>query len=138
MYKKRGKRMKQRVLSSLIAALVSAAACLGGCMANADYQSIDAQTAKQMMDAQPDAVVLDVREPDEYAQGHIPGAVLLCVGQIDAQTAQAAIGRKDATVLVYCRSGNRSKTAASRLAQLGYENVYEFGGSLQWPYEIVR
>ena len=65
-----------------------------------------------------------------------PGAVLLPVGTIDEDTAAAVIPEKDAVVLVYCRSGNRSRTAASRLAGLGYANVYEFGGISTWPYDI--
>lgn len=130
--------MKQRITRGLTAALLAVTACFGGCAAQTEYHRIDAQAAKQMMDAQPDAVVLDVRQADEYAQGHIPGAVLLSLDQIDRQSAKEAIGQTDTTVLVYCRSGNRSRTAAARLVQLGYENVYEFGGILQWPYEIEQ
>src|SRR5699024_5143925 len=64
----------------------------------------------------------------------IPGAVLLPVGSIDEDTATEVIPEKDSTVLVYCRSGNRSKTASSALAELGYTNIYEFGGISTWPY----
>ena len=67
--------------------------------------------------------------------GHIPGAVLLPVGTIDEDTAAEVIPEKDSTVLVYCRSGNHSKTASSKLADLGYTNIYEFGGINTWPYE---
>ena len=88
-----------------------------------------------MMDTQ-EVIVLDVREQSEYDSGHIPGAVLLPVGSIDEETAAAVIPEKDSTVLVYCRSGNRSKTASSTLAGLGYTNIYEFGGINTWPYEI--
>ncbi len=63
-----------------------------------------------------------------------PGAVLLPVGSIDEDTAAEVIPEKDSTVLVYCRSGNRSKTASSALAELGYTNIYEFGGINTWPY----
>ena len=79
--------------------------------------------------------LLDVREQDEYDSGHIPGAVLLPVGSIDEDTAAEVIPEKDSTVLVYCRSGNRSKMASSALAELGYTNIYEFGGINTWPYE---
>lgn len=71
---------------------------------------------------------LYLREQDEYDSGHIPGAVLLPVGTIDEDTAAVVIPEKDSTVLVYCRSGNRSKIASSTLAELGYTNIYEFGG----------
>lgn len=99
-----------------------------------DYQQISQEEAKEMMDTQ-DVIILDVREQDEYDSGHIPGAVLLPVGTIDEDTAAEVIPEKDSTVLVYCRSGNRSKTASSTLADLGYTNIYEFGGINTWPYE---
>lgn len=98
------------------------------------YQQISQEEAKEMMDTQ-DVIILDVREQDEYDSGHIPGAVLLPVGTIDEETATEVIPEKDSTVLVYCRSGNRSKTASSALAELGYTNIYEFGGINTWPYE---
>ena len=110
----------------------------GGTASNAssenDYQQISQEAAKEMMDTQ-DVIILDVREQDEYDSGHIPGAVLLPVGTIDEETAAEVIPEKDSTVLVYCRSGNRSKTASSALAELGYTNIYEFGGINTWPYE---
>ena len=112
---------------------------LAGCgqQADAAYRQISQEEAKEMMDAG-DAVVLDVREQSEYDEGHIPGAVLLPVGSIDEDTAAAVIPEKSAMVLVYCRSGNRSKTAAAALAELGYTDVYEFGGINTWPYEIEQ
>lgn len=112
---------------------------LAGCgqQADAAYRQISQEEAKEMMDAG-DAVVLDVREQSEYDEGHIPGAVLLPVGSIDEDTAAAVIPEKSAAVLVYCRSGNRSKTAAAALAELGYTDVCEFGGINTWPYEIEQ
>ena len=110
----------------------------GGTASNASsessYQQISQEEAKEMMDTQ-DVIILDVREQDEYDSGHIPGAVLLPVGTIEEETAAEVIPEKDSTVLVYCRSGNRSKTASSALAELGYTNIYEFGGINTWPYE---
>lgn len=106
----------------------------GGGEKEASYQQISQEEAKEMIDTQ-EVVILDVREQDEYDSGHIPNAVLLPVGTIDEDTAAAAIPEKDSTVLVYCRSGNRSKTASSTLAELGYTNIYEFGGIKTWPYE---
>ena len=102
------------------------------------YTQIDAETAKTMMDENPEAVILDVREQDEYDAGHIPGAVLLPMGDITADTAAAAIATTDTTVLVYCRSGNRSKVASDTLAGLGYTQIYEFGGIQDWPYDIEQ
>ena len=106
----------------------------GGNAADGSYQQITQEEAKEMMDTQ-EVIILDVREQAEYDSGHIPGAVLLPVGTIDETTAAEEIPEKDSTVLVYCRSGNRSKTASSTLAELGYTNIYEFGGINTWPYE---
>ena len=107
-------------------------------MNTVSYQQITAEEAKSMMEEQPDAVILDVREQDEYDAGHIPGAVLLSVGTIDEETAASAIPENDTVVLVYCRSGNRSKTASKSLVDLGYTQIYEFGGIQDWPYDLER
>ena len=88
-----------------------------------------------MMDTQ-DVIILDVREQSEFDEKHIPGAVLLPVGTITKDTAAAVIPDLDSVVLVYCRSGNRSQTASSALAELGYRAIYEFGGINTWPYEV--
>lgn len=99
------------------------------------YQQITQQEAKVMMNAQ-DVIILDVREQSEYDAGHIPGAILLPVGTITKESAAAVILELDSVVLVYCRSGNRSKTASKVLVELGYTNIYEFGGINTWPYEV--
>ena len=133
------KRKKFAAWSLLLLLIVSLAGCGSREEENtASYQQITAEEAKSMMDEQPDAVVLDVREQDEYDAGHIPGAELLSVGTIDEETAASAIPEKDTVVLVYCRSGNRSKTASQALADLGYTQIYEFGGIKDWPYEVER
>ena len=130
--------MKKRFLPLLLALCLVLAGCSSEKKSDAPYEQIDAQAAQTMMQEQPEAVVLDVREQDEYDSGHIPGAVLLPVGTIDEQTAGAVIPAKDTTVLVYCRSGNRSKQASEKLAALGYTAVYEFGGIRDWPYDIEK
>ena len=125
----------KRILPMLISLLL----VLTGCGGNTSdgYQQISQEEAKEMMDTQ-EVIILDVREQDEYDSGHISGAVLLPVGTIDETTAAEVIPEKDSTVLVYCRSGNRSKTASSTLAELGYTNIYEFGGINTWPYETEQ
>ena len=127
----------KRILPLFLLLLLLLTGC-GGTTSNASsedgYQQISQEEAKEMMDTQ-DVIILDVREQDEYDSGHIPGAVLLPVATIDEETAAEVIPEKDSTVLVYCRSGNRSKTASSALAELGYTNIYEFGGINTWPYE---
>ena len=122
----------------LIAALtlILLAGCSGTAGSHAAYRQISAEEAKEMMDELGGEIVLDVREPDEYDAGHIPGAVLLPVDLIDEEHAAEIIPAKESVVLVYCHSGNRSKTAAAALAELGYTQVYEFGGIQKWPYEV--
>ena len=123
----------KRIIPFLLSILLLTG-CSGG-TSDGSYEQITQEAAKEMMDTQ-EVIVLDVREQSEYDSGHIPGAILLPVGSIDEETAAAVIPEKDSTVLVYCRSGNRSKTASSTLAGLGYTNIYEFGGINTWPYEI--
>ncbi len=123
----------KRILPMLLTFLLLLTGCSSEDGADGSYQQITQEEAKEMMDTQK-VIILDVREQDEYDSGHIPGAVLLPVGTIDEDTAAEMIPEKDSNVLVYCRSGNRSKTASSTLAELGYTNIYEFGGINTWPY----
>ena len=119
----------------VVLAILLLAGCGGEPVEQISYQQITQEAAKDMMDQQ-DVIVLDVREQEEYDSGHIPGAVLLPVNAIGEDSAAAVIPEKDSVVLVYCRSGNRSKTASKGLAELGYTQVYEFGGIQTWPYKI--
>ena len=99
------------------------------------YVNITAEEAKEIMDTEEGYVILDVREQDEYDAGHISGAILIPYTQIEAK-ANEMLPDKDQLILVYCRSGRRSKIAAEALAELGYTNIKEFGGILDWPYEV--
>lgn len=100
------------------------------------YVKITAQEAKALMDAG-GVVVVDVREQYEYDEEHIEGALLLPVGKI-ATDAPVLLPDKDATILVYCRSGNRSIIASNALLDLGYTDVRDFGGIINWPYGTVK
>ena len=97
--------------------------------------NITAQEAKQIMDREHGYIILDVRTQEEYDQGHIPGAVVIPHTQIEAR-AEEELPQKDQLILVYCRSGRRSKQAAEIMIALGYTNIQEFGGILDWPYEV--
>ena len=101
------------------------------------YVNITAEEAKKIMDTEEGYVILDVREQDEYDAGHISGAILIPYTQIEAK-ANEMLPDKDQLILVYCRSGRRSKIAAEALAELGYTNIKEFGGILDWPYEVEK
>ena len=99
------------------------------------FLNITAEEARKLMDSEKDRIILDVRSREEYDQGHIPGAILIPDTEIEAKAADL-LPDKDQLILVYCRSGRRSKLAAEALAGLGYSNVKEFGGILDWPYAI--
>ncbi len=126
----------KRIFPLMLAMLFVLTGC-GGTAAENTYQQITQEEAKNMMDTQ-EAIVLDVREQDEFDTGHIPGAVLLPVGTITKDTAADVIPELDSVVLVYCRSGNRSKKASQALVDLGYTGIYEFGGINTWPYEVEQ
>lgn len=101
------------------------------------FQQISPEDAKEIMDEQDDIVILDVRTEAEYEDGHIEGAIVIPVNELE-YVVESEIEDYDQTILVYCRSGNKSKMAAVILTELGYNNVYEFGGIMDWPYGIVK
>lgn len=104
--------------------------------APAAYTSISAAEAKALMDSENGYIILDVRTEDEFADGHIPNAILIPDYDIEAR-AEAELPDKKQLILVYCRSGHRSKNAAEKLAEMGYSNVKEFGGIIDWGYETT-
>lgn len=118
-----------------------AAMCLTACGQakendqGAVYLNITAEEAKQIMDSQEGYIILDVRTQEEFDEGHIPGAVLIPNTEIE-ERAEENLPDKDQLILVYCRSGRRSKMAAEILVELGYTNIKEFGGIIDWPYEV--
>lgn len=134
------KRMIKRRLVSIAAALVFLLA-LSGCGAAEEegsvYMNINPEKAKEMMGNLEKFVLLDARSEEEFSGGHIPGAMVIPHDEIE-ERAEAELPEKDVPVFVYCRSGNRSKAAAKSLASLGYSEIYEFGGIIDWPYEIEQ
>ena len=124
----------KKILSIFLAALL-----LAGCAAPAEditYRQINMDAAITMMDEESGYIILDVRTPEEFADKHIPGAI-----NIPNETIGTAeipeLPNKDQLILVYCRSGNRSKQASQKLVALGYTNIVEFGGINDWPGETV-
>lgn len=98
------------------------------------YKQISMTEAKEIFEANPNGsyIILDVRRPDEFSEGHIPGAINIANETIGEEP-PAELPDKNQTIYVYCRSGNRSKQASAKLAKLGYTNVVEFGGIIDWP-----
>ena len=111
-----------------------------GCVASQNttntYRQISMDEAVMMMEQESEYIILDVRRPDEFASGHIPNAI-----NVPNETIGTAeipeLPNKDQLIMVYCRSGRRSKEASEKLAKLGYTNIVEFGGILDWKGEIV-
>lgn len=99
-------------------------------------QKVDFETAKHMMDTLPKYILLDVREEEEYITGHAANSLLFPVDEIDGQTAPMLLPEKDVPILVYCRSGRRSKDAAHKLESMGYTKLYDMGGLIGWPYGL--
>ncbi len=114
---------------------------LSGCsqsetITETNYMQITAKEAKNIMDHETDYIILDVRTEEEFSEGHIDGAILIPDYEI-ADKAEKILTDKDQLILVYCRSGRRSKLAADSLVTMGYTNIKEFGGIIDWPYDVV-
>ena len=104
---------------------------------SASYDQISGAEAKALMDSESGYIIIDARTQEEYDQGHIHGAIVIPEYEI-AVRAENELPDKDQLILVYCRSGRRSKIAAEELVKLGYTNIKEFGGIIDWEYEIVK
>ena len=126
----------KKILTPLLSILL-----MTGCSAAAGrengYRQITMDEAVTIMKEESDYIILDVRTPEEYQTGHIPGAINVPNETIGTKEI-TELPRKDQLILVYCRSGNRSKKAAEKLSALGYSNVTEFGGILDWKGKIVK
>ncbi len=127
--------MKRKFLPWLLLLLLLPG-CAGDPAGGSGYQQISMEKAMEIMDTEPDYILLDVRTQAEYEAAHIPSAICIPNESIGAE-APAELPQKDQLILVYCRSGNRSKQASEKLAKLGYTKVLEFGGILDWPGDTV-
>ena len=128
--------MKHAILILII--LLAAALLLSSCAKKTEstpYQQISQETAREMMAKDDGHVIVDVRRQDEYDAGHIPGAILIPNESIGTNR-PAELPDFDQIILIYCRSGNRSKRAAQKLADMGYKSIYEFGGINTWTGDI--
>ena len=124
--------MKKTMALVLLAALL----LLPAGMAEEYYRQISQEEAQRILDEEADFILLDVRTEEEYDEGHIPGAIN--IDNEDIGTGELPeLPDKDQMILVYCRSGRRSKEAAEKLAALGYTQVLEFGGIMTWPGEVI-
>ena len=103
---------------------------------SASYEQISGAEAKALMDSESGYIIIDARTQEEYDGGHIPGAILIPEYEI-ADRAENEFPDKNQLILVYCRSGRRSKLASAQLAKMGYTNVKEFGGIIDWSYGTV-
>ena len=131
------KKVKGMIIMLLISlSLFGITACQDGGN-NATYEQITAEQAKTIMDTEKDYVIIDARTEEEFAEGHIKNAILIPEYEI-AQRAEKELPDKEQLILVYCRSGRRSKIASEELVKHGYTNVKEFGGIIDWPYETVK
>ena len=130
------KKPKGMIIMLLISlSLFGMTACDGG--NNVTYEQITVEQDKTIMDTEKDYVIIDARTEEEFAEGHIENAILIPEYEIKDR-AEKELPDKDALILVYCRSGRRSKIASEELVKLGYTNVKEFGGIIDWEYEIVK
>jgi rhodanese-related sulfurtransferase len=116
--------------------LVSILVPSSGFLSSNKYKKITPQEAKAMIDSAEEITIVDVRTDLEYMTGHIPNAILI-PNETISKTMPELLPDLDAVILVYCRSGNRSAQAAKKLIAVGYSNVYDFGGIIDWPYDIV-
>ena len=132
------KKVKGLIIMLLISlSLFGMTACSGENGKASTYEQITAEQAKTIMDTEKDYIIIDARTEEEFAEGHIKNAILIPEYEI-ATRAEKELPDKEQLILVYCRSGRRSKIASEELVKLGYTNVKEFGGIIDWPYDIVK
>ena len=124
----------KRVLPIILSALLLTACAPGNSL---EYKQITMSEAVKMMETEKNYIILDVRRADEFAEGHIPGAINVANEVIGTEEIPE-LPDKSQLILVYCRSGRRSKKASEKLVKLGYTNIVEFGGIQDWKGEIEK
>lgn len=122
-------------MKKMLMGLFMSSCLLGGCASS--YEHISPRDAKKIMDEESGYIILDVRTEEEYNSGHIPNAICIPNETIDSSV-ENTLKDKEQLILVYCRSGNRSRQASNKLSKLGYTNIKEFGGIINWPYDVVK
>ena len=128
---------KIKRLLPFVLSLMILSSCGAPGSSSSGYRQISMDEAVKMMRDEKDYMILDVRRPDEFAEGHIPGAINVPNEEIGT-TEIAELPQKSQLILVYCRSGRRSKEASEKLVKLGYTNIVEFGGIIDWKGEIEK
>ena len=128
---------KIKRLLPFVLSLTLLSSCAAPSSSKGSYRQISMDEAVKMMRDEKNYIILDVRRPDEFAEGHIPGAVNVANETIDTEEIPE-LPDKSQMILVYCRSGRRSKEASEKLVKLGYTNIVEFGGILDWKGEIEK
>ena len=126
----------KRILKHILLLMSIMSAISVACLAKDTYTQISQEEASKMMELDDGHIIVDVRRQDEYDEGHIPGAICIPNESIGCDSPEA-LPDYDQIILIYCRSGRRSKEAAGKLAGMGYTNIYEFGGILDWMGDIV-
>ncbi len=126
-----------KILSLFVVVLTLLLSSCSSDVQNASYEQINAEQAQILMNTEKDYIIIDSRTQEEFDAGHVSGAIMIPEYEIKDR-APNMLPNKDQLILVYCRSGRRSKIAAQALVDLGYTNVKEFGGIINWPYETVK
>lgn len=127
----------KRLMVAIVLLLTGLSSLGCGAAGSKSFEAISQEMAHNIMSRPGNFVIVDVREADEYAAGHIANAVLVPLSGLE-KAATEKIPDKTQLLLVYCRSGRRSKIAAEKLAQMGYTNIKEFGGIIDWQYGTVK
>ncbi|NLB41538.1 MAG: rhodanese-like domain-containing protein [Clostridiales bacterium] len=124
-----------KIIAMMLLITIPVSSCSKG-REGKEYQTINAEEAKVIIDTEENIVILDVRTKAEFDAGYIPNAMLIPDAKLKEEV-EMKIPDKDTKILIYCRSGNRSAKSAKLLIEMGYNNVFDFGGILTWPYDIV-